>query len=238
MEKVVVFDLGGVLVCDVPSKMLKRLAKSLNASPQQFSHFVTAHTLHKDAWDRFKIDPSYSEEKYWEDFLLSANLEELLKEPGIPHLKKLLRESIKCFLPILEVASKLKEKGILIGILSNHCHPWVTAIADQFKLYDIFCKDMVIISCDVACAKPSKEIFMILLERIKNKLSSNHETNDGINLPGSKEEAPSTHVIYFDDKEPNVRAARECGIDGIVFDSKRQSQQDMIKFLAQKGVLL
>jgi putative hydrolase of the HAD superfamily len=70
------------------------------------------------------------------------------------------------------------------------------------------------LSCDVGMVKPDKEIYELLVERLKENGVVSEET------------------VFIDDKEENLVPARELGIETILFEDSEQ----MIRDLREIGV--
>jgi len=184
-------------------------------------------TLHRTthlAWGHFKLDASYPESSYWSLILSEGGVAGIVKESG-DELARLVREkSMNCFEDTLNVAKKLKESGYTVGILSNHSSPWFREMAARFHFDDIFDPDLIIISCDHGCAKPDARFYRVLIDKAKAKF-------------GSKQ-SPTPRIIFLDDKQANVNAARECGLDAFQFASKKSAGDDLMSILREKGVAI
>lgn len=95
------------------------------------------------------------------------------------------------------------------AILSNAWDDLRDVIHHKWHIADAF--DEIIVSAEVGCAKPDPQIYTLTLQTL-----------------GIKPE----EAVFIDDLEPNILAARQVGLHGIVYKSREQVQQalaDMLK---------
>ncbi|MCI9889323.1 HAD-IA family hydrolase [Micrococcales bacterium 31B] len=94
-----------------------------------------------------------------------------------------------------EVLHELALANVRVGLLSNMASDFAERVrrADWFEAVDFG-----LFSGDLGCSKPSREIYYVLIETLA------HLTG-GVERPGN--------IVFFDDKQENVDAARACGID-------------------------
>ena len=108
-----------------------------------------------------------------------------------------------------EVARDLKEKGYNIYLLSNASSRqheyWPRIGASKYF-------DGTLISADVKEMKPGKKIFELLFEKF---------------------EISPEECIFIDDHEPNIIAARELGMTGIVFNGSAADLQEELDTILQ-----
>jgi putative hydrolase of the HAD superfamily len=98
-----------------------------------------------------------------------------------------------------------------LAIVSNADATLRTRLQDGLGIAPLF--DDVVCSAEVGCAKPDAEIFTVACRRL-----------------GVEPEA----CVFVDDHEPNVRAARSLGMDGVLFRVDRGD--DLRAQLAALGV--
>ncbi|MGN0547906.1 MAG: HAD family hydrolase [Acutalibacteraceae bacterium] len=132
------------------------------------------------------IDAGIGEEKFYElwsaaeedrtvgKIILEEILEKILKENGCYSEKKLsyiVNKRIKCkeeafehlHTEIIPMLKSLKEKGILIGLISN-CFSEESAVIKKSILYPFF--DVACLSYDMGIQKPNKAIFNSCIEKL------------------------------------------------------------------------
>ena len=91
---------------------------------------------------------------------------------------------------VVERIYQLKERGFLIGLLTNNiAEAWPT-VNDGLPIDDLF--DVVINSAFVGMRKPEHRIYMHALEKL-----------------GVRAE----HAVFLDDNRVNLEAARACGLN-------------------------
>lgn len=107
---------------------------------------------------------------------------------------------------VLSIVSSLKDNGYKIALLSNT----ETPMLDYFheKKYGFF--DVTVFSCVEGITKPDKRIYEITLGRLGVKPQES---------------------VFIDDKEENVRAAKDIGINTILFQNSEQFKKELFSFL-------
>ncbi|MHA1966976.1 MAG: HAD family hydrolase [Candidatus Hodarchaeales archaeon] len=155
----------------------------------------------------------YRSSPYIADFqkgLISEN--ELLKrvtkntwnqqEYGDSIWKRAIEESYSPIKEMFYLITMLKKCDLKIGILSNTEIPVVEFLQNQdFSMFD-----EIIYSCLEGLRKPEEEIYLLSINRIGFE---------------------ADEIIFVDDREENVIAARQIGIIGIQFLSPDQVKKDI-----------
>lgn len=95
---------------------------------------------------------------------------------------------------MVDYIKELHASGVTMGLLSNIPLELASAMLDRAPWLQLF--DPLVLSCRTGLAKPQPEIFAIALEGLG---------------------AEPADVLFIDDVEKNVAAARTCGISGHVF---------------------
>ena len=108
---------------------------------------------------------------------------------------------------LLDYAEKIEKQKIKIAILSDMWHLSKDTLIIK-KFYKIF--NPVIISCDVGMRKPNKEIYTLILR----KLHTNPE-----------------ETIFIDDREWNIKSAKEIGIKTILIEDNKKTMNLLEKLL-------
>lgn len=166
---------------------------------------VDEHELRK-AWKEL-AKPLDTGEKttdiFYKELLNYFNLERNLSEMEIQHRN--------CYMPndsFREFAKQLKDRYNLV-LLTN--------FGDKFhkfllfwKLREVFDKDNIFLSCEMGYAKPDEEAYKLVLKKINVK---------------------PREAIFVDDRGENVEAAKELGINGIVFKTLEQFKQELQKYI-------
>ena len=213
-SKAVIFDVGGVLADDMHTPMLMKLAHKRD-EPQQADRFCRAGN---DAWRKIAVDSSYTEDQFWAEIIQEVRLEETVEE-----LKAMLRrDRIRPFWGPLALAERLKKRDCLVGILSNHCREWFTELWLRFRLGDIFDDDLCVASFQIGCTKPDWPCF-----RPYSAIYDRLHRVAGVHKPD---------CVFVDDKKANVDAARAFGMEGKVFDARKNNVVDLVDYLATQGI--
>lgn len=101
---------------------------------------------------------------------------------------------------VVELIKKLREHSKL-GLLSNANAAHLEAILQKHSIKDLF--DVIVVSSEVGFAKPDAEIFTRALEAIG---VTAHE------------------AIFIDDQPANIVAARQIGLQAILFETTAQTE--------------
>jgi putative hydrolase of the HAD superfamily len=196
--KAIVFDIGNVLIDESGVE-----ARDFIANKYGFSA--------KDFWEYAKrnLGRSYRGELAGEDFFGGLISEFGLSGVDAKDLVKMWIEGREKTSRVNEVVretlDKLREK-YLLGVLSNS-----TALNEKVSVrracYGVF--DFKILSFEVGCRKPEKEIYEILVDRLEEK---------GVK-PGE--------AIFVDDRKEDLVPAEELGIRTILFEDSEQMIRDL-----------
>lgn len=99
---------------------------------------------------------------------------------------------------MLSLAKSLRKKGYRLGIISNNSTEWAECAEKKFRLSKIF--DEVIMSNYEGVSKPHPKIYRICLKRLKLK---------------------PEECVYIDNKEKNLKPAKEMGMRTILFAGEK-----------------
>ena len=184
----------------------KDFCQRLGYSEEVFQRIVNA-TVKSDDWCEYDRGV-ITEEEIIERFVEN--------DPGI---EKELREANKDFNGLLvqfEYAKgwilDLQKKGYKVYALSNMSYKAVRECADSMNFLPMM--DGYILSCDVKLIKPDPAIYHLLEDKY-----------------GLKPE----ETVFFDDTEPNIKTANECGWHGIRFENIRQAVAEFDEVTKKEG---
>lgn len=202
MIKAIIFDLGGVLMTDVPLKQIAGALAKKSSLPEDKIH---AHLYPTEHWNLLTLG-KITEDEYWDNFLKASKISEKL-EVRSEKLKKELKKKVRSSLYPLNHAPRLvnllknhpfdhaQDLRCKLAILSNHAKEWSEYMQQKFDLFKSF--DSIIFSCDVGFRKPDPKIYKIALEQLQ---------------------CEAKECVLIDDKKRNTDAAEKLGIKGIVFE--------------------
>ncbi|MGE5444802.1 MAG: HAD family hydrolase [Ignavibacteriales bacterium] len=106
---------------------------------------------------------------------------------------------------VFSLACSLEENGYRIGLLSNTEVPPINYFHERgYKFFDA-----AIFSCVVGIKKPEKGIYEITLNMLSVR---------------------PREAIFIDDKEENIKGAKEVGINTILFKSPEQLKKELFNF--------
>ena len=193
----VIFDLGNVLIDWDPRYLYRKLFKTDDEVEWFLGNICdyewnlkhdSGQLFSKGILEKSKEFPEYSElinvwYQRWEEML------------GGP-----IDESVK-------VLSELKEKGLLLYVLSNWSAETYPIAEERFDFLSWF--DGKIISGEAGIVKPNLEIYRLLINRYDLNIQQ---------------------TIFIDDKEENIKAAELLGIHGIHFQNASKLRQDLNMF--------
>ncbi len=100
------------------------------------------------------------------------------------------------FVQFLHMARKTRK----IALLSNAWPDAQHVFGEVFGLEAL--ADMMILSCEEGLAKPDRRIYDLAAERLQ---------------------LPHASIVFIDDYPPHVSAARSCGMQGVIFETREQT---------------
>lgn len=104
---------------------------------------------------------------------------------------------------------ELRNRGFHTWYLSNYSSVMLEKTRDALDFLDLM--DGGLFSCEVSLVKPDPAIFRALLARYP--------------------EISPSEAVFLDDAPANVRAARELGFSGIVFQNRSQAELELRNLL-------
>ncbi|MBU0612374.1 HAD-IA family hydrolase [Patescibacteria group bacterium] len=146
-----------------------------------------------------------TEEEMAKSFLKEFQIEQ--NNENIKYVVNLFREGIEkatMFSGMKDLLLKLK-KNYKLGFISNTT-VFESVVLDKWGIRDVF--DVVSFSWELGIKKPAKEIFNITLQKL---------------------EVNPYEAIFIDDGEKNISKAKEYGLNGIVFKTAGQLQDELKK---------
>ena len=127
-----------------------------------------------------------------------------------PHISSLWTNAFRAVYSeksdVLSIVSSLKRDGYKVALLSNTEVPIASCFPE--KKYRIF--DVAVFSCIEGVVKPDRKIYEITLERL------------GVR---------PQEAVFIDDKEENVRVAKNIGINTSLFQNSEQFKKELFSFL-------
>ena len=185
----IVFDWGGVITVP-PGPIVNRLYRETGVDQKKL----------KDRQDRYRDDDPDSQfaklergELALEDYLRWSRDDlpgaELIWDPSSPHF---LFPQLTVISEVVDRISELRERGFLIGLLSNNIAEAWPVVARALALEELF--NVVVNSAFVGMRKPEHRIYFHIADQL------------GV---------PVERVLFLDDNRTNVEAAIACGMHAI-----------------------
>lgn len=195
--KAIIFDHGGVILT-YSGKILRRsLSIFLRVRREKIDsaykaimpEFIRGKITEKEFWKKFAkfIGIMISQSK-WENFF-----------------KKDWYKQTRVKEEMNRIVISLKKTGYKIALLSNTIKPHVEC-AKKMGFYKMF--PIRVLSCEVGLAKPDKEIYFLILRKLK------------VNPEGA---------VFIADSKEHVVAAEKAGINAILFRNISQLKKDLLK---------
>lgn len=182
----VVFDFGGVL--SAGHDPVPDVHELLGGDAAALGEALWSE---RDAYDRGAVSAA----EYWGAVAAAVGLEQLSED----EITQVQGADNRYFLRLDPEARSLihdlARNQVRLALLSNASEAFGEAVrrADWFEAFTL-----AVISGEERAVKPDREIYEVLLDVLA------HETG-GVSIPSS--------VIFFDDREENITAARSLGID-------------------------
>jgi len=197
--KIIFFDLGKVLL----NYDFTIAARRLNALTGLDGMAIMNATLAEPTpvCEAIETDQMTSEELYkWVREAYGLAISRAEFEAAHRNIFAILPDSLR-------LVQDLKAAGFRLGVLSNICQVhWDFCLATFPELFSLF--DLPLSSVGLKARKPHREIY----ERAAEKA--------GVML---------NEILFFDDRLENISAARELGIDGILFTDAEQARDELKK---------
>lgn len=193
MIRNIIFDIGNVLACF----RWKGLFTDLGFTGEMFERIAAATVQHPTMWNEFDRSLMSDEE------IISRCIE---RAPEYEKEIRMIFERTECLIEEYAYShdwvKALKERGYNVYLLSNYGKTSFEAAVRHEKLSFLPLIDGRVISYEVKSVKPEPGIYEALIDKY--------------NLVPEE-------CVFLDDKEENVKAARECGFHGIVVEAYGQA---------------
>ena len=185
MKKAIIFDLNGVFI--VSPKLSERFEQDFNVPLNDFLPAL------KEIMDKVRQPNADSLYSLWKPYFDKWNVN-LTEEEFLNYCFSVEKENTE----LTDLARRLKDKGVLIIILSNNFRERAGYYDENFPfLKEIF--NGVYYSWQTGFVKPDVKAFENILEKHSLKPED---------------------VLYFDDSDKNIELAKSIGIEAYTFDDK------------------
>lgn len=196
-EKVVIFDIGGVIACDVWEPMF---FDSVNGLSKKFSiPSAKAKLVGEKLWRKYSViagNPRSIEFDYWGEAI------DMLDLPfNVDYYIQWSDEFIRPVVGVGELIEYLLLGGVKLGVCSNHTAFWFEKQYKQINCLKKIGRENMILSFEFGETKDSFPGKMF--DAVDSLLRNNSRSE----------------VIYVDDRQHNVDAARSHGYCSYLFKS-------------------
>lgn len=208
MIKALVLDFGNVISEPHDDSVYTRMADRVGLTTEFFSK---AFWKYRNEFDGGKIRGKEMYRRVLVDGGVSGTESELDKLA-----EELIAEDIESWMyvnpGVTEWALSLQKEGYLLGILSNMPHDFLEIAGHTVELFSR--ADVPVFSCHVGEIKPDPAIYRILIERLGCEASE---------------------IVFYDDLEPNIRAARELGIRAHLWTGLEKAKADWTRTIGESS---
>jgi epoxide hydrolase-like predicted phosphatase len=193
--KAIVFDIAGVVYLDDYQGVYTNLAKIFKFSLTDFNkareNFFLKSQLGKVSAGGYEL--SIAKQLELKDKMKFAKKWISLREKAMKPNKKLIN------------LIKRLDKTYLLATLTNVMLA-TEKLRQKKKIYRFF--RVNIVSCKVGMSKPNKNIYLLLLKKLK---------------------IPAREIIFIDDSKINLKPAKKLGMKTILFKNNKQLVKDLRK---------
>lgn len=206
--RAVIFDYGMVLTGPPDPGAHAELERIIGLPAARFEELYWAD---RDAFDA----GSLTGQAFWQRIAKQARLETTGLEPTDKLIDELVHWDVRMWMTenraMLAWQLELKRRGLLTAIVSNMGDTIHKAMVREFAWLSQF--DVLVWSYQLRITKPDPAIYRYALEKLDM-------------LPGE--------TLFIDDRKPNVDAAVQMGMKGVVFSDLSQLRADLIAMALDK----
>jgi putative hydrolase of the HAD superfamily len=199
MIRAAIFDFGGVVLDFPVTGIEKFVSHSLNIPMD-----LVKKTLFPIGGEL--IEGKVLENTFWRNY--TYLVQRRLPSDWEEQLKAFFFKNAQINAKVIQIAQVLKEKGVLLPLLSN-ISPIQVKIFKDLNYFIPF--EPLLFSCEIGLKKPDPRIFQFLLEKLDLK---------------------PKECLFIDDDQQNVNTANNLGINGIHFYSVEKFICDLASFFA------
>jgi putative hydrolase of the HAD superfamily len=147
-----------------------------------------------------------TEDVFWDEF--DKAVKQKYPVFDVKEFRRMVFKNQKYDMKVVNLIKDLRVRGYKTALLTNNVKEWVEDWNAKDDLKKYF--DVIVSSHEVELVKPNPGIYQITLFKL-----------------GAKPE----ECVFIDDKEKNIRAAEQLGINGVVFDTAEQLKKELGRLL-------
>lgn len=150
---------------------------------------------------RTAVKKGMTDEEFWIAYAQNNGIQ--LPSNWSESFKLVMKNAIGINQNMYDLVEELQQLKIPIALLSN-IDERLSKLIREFGLYQPF--NPCLLSCEIGIEKPDPKAFEILLKQL--------------NLSAAE-------VIFIDDRNENIEAAKKLGLDAILFESEQQLREEL-----------
>jgi putative hydrolase of the HAD superfamily len=202
--RAVVSDFGGVLTTPLAAPFQAFAARS-GIAMGELRRVLAAFSARDDGVQPlFELECGRITEAQFLAALERTLREELGREISCADFTETLWEGLAPNEPMIGLMTALRAEGYRMALVTNNVREWEARWRAMAPIDDIF--ELVIDSAQVGMRKPDPEIYELTVRRL------------GV---------PASACLFVDDLERNCAAAREAGMQAIVYRDPEQAELDI-----------
>lgn len=174
---------------------------------QQSLHLSDEEFKKANEEKRQAIKEGSTDEEFWLSYAKAHGIK--LPPDWKDQFREIMKNAIAVNPKMYELVDELKEKKVHVALLSN-IDPRLGKLIQSYGYYDPF--DPYLLSYEIGVEKPDPKAFGILIKTLN---------------------VPPGDILFIDDKQENVDAAKKAGIDAILFKSEPELRLE----LSERGLL-
>jgi putative hydrolase of the HAD superfamily len=187
--RALILDYGEVLSLPQSPELTEAMAATLGVPRDTFE---AAYWRHRRAYDL-----GLPVTDYWTMTLADLGITAVSSIPALVELD--IRSWTRYREPMWTAAAAARAAGVKTAILSNGVPEIMERVRLERMLGATF--DVVVVSCEVGCAKPDPEIYRLTLSQL---------------------DAAPEHAVFVDDRTENIDAARQLGLRTVHFSGEER----------------
>lgn len=200
--KAIYFDLGNVLLTFDHLKACQQMANAAGISMAHVRTCLFDGPTLQHAYERGELSTSQFCDRFRSHLGVDVEDSELLLAAS---------DMFEMNAAMLPITTHLRERGYELGILSNTCEAhWEFVTGGRYEIFHHFTGPCVL-SYEVRAMKPDPSIYQAAIKAMNCD-------------PGE--------IFFTDDREENVHAARQAGIDAVQFTTAG----DLLRDLSRRGI--
>jgi epoxide hydrolase-like predicted phosphatase len=195
----VISDFGGVLTSPLHAAFLR--AQGDLGIPLEAYGAAMASAMERDGVNPlFALERGELSEAEFLERMERGLAEALGRDVSLDGVGARLMGALEPNEPLFDYLRSLRDRGLRLALLTNNVREWEPFWRSMLPVDEVF--EVVVDSGFVGMRKPEPEIYELTLSRLS---------------------LPAAECVFVDDLEINVNAARELGMEGIVYRDAEQA---------------